>query len=145
MLYFDDIPVGYKSHVGTYDLTKEEIIDVATRWDPQPFHINEEAAKASVFGGLVASSVHLFAILTRLFFDHDDRIQTLAMLSKDEIKLPNPARVGDTLRYDTECVAAKATSNPKRGIITLADTLSNQQGEPVLTQTVTLMVARKHS
>ena len=145
MRYFDDIPVGYKSHVGSYQLTKEEIIEVASRWDPQPFHIDEEAATASVFGGLVASSVHLFAILTRLFFDHEDRIQTLAMLSKDGIKLPNPARAGDTLRYDTECIAAKETSNPKRGIITLADTLSNQRGDPVLTQTVTLMVARKPS
>ena len=143
MLYFDDIPVGYKSHVGSYELTKEEIIDIASRWDPQPFHIDEDAAKASVFGGLVASSVHLFAILTRLFFDHEDRIQTLAMLSKDGIKLPNPARVGDTLHYHTECIEAKETSNPKRGVITLADTLTNQHGEAVLTQSVTLMVARQ--
>ncbi len=143
MLYFDDIPIGYKSHIGSYELTKEEVIELATRWDPQPFHIDEAAAEASVFGGLVASSLHLFAICTRLFFDHEDRIQTMAMLSKDAIKLPNPARPGDTLRYDTECIDRRETKKPDRGVITLSDVLSNQQGDPVLTQTVTLMVARK--
>ncbi len=143
MLFFDDIPVGYKSHVGDYSLTKEEIVEIAERWDPQPFHIDETAAKESVFGGLVASSLHLFAICTRLFFDHTDRIQTMAMLSKDGIKLPNPARPGDVLRYDTECIDRRETKNANRGIIVLSDVLSNQEGAPVLTQTVTLMVARR--
>lgn len=143
MKFFDDIPVGYKSCIGSYPLTREEVIEVATRWDPQPFHIDEEAAKASMFGGLVASSLHLFAICTRLFFDHPDQIQVMAMLSKDGIKLPNPARPGDVLRYDTECIEARETKKPNRGIIVLSDILSNQDGDPVLTQTVTLMVARQ--
>ena len=80
MLFFDDIDETYVSEVGTYELTAQEIIEFARRWDPQPFHIDEEQARESVFGGLVASSLHLFAICTRLFFDHKDRIQILAML-----------------------------------------------------------------
>mgnify|MGYP002003830721 FL=1 len=144
VLFFDDIPVGYRSHVGSYELTREEVIEVARRWDPQPFHIDEEAARDSVFGGLVASSLHLFAICTRLFFDHADAIQVMAMLSKDSVVLPNPARPGDTLSYDTECVERRESkSRSDRGVIVLSDLLANQNGEPVLTQQVTLMVARR--
>ena len=144
MLYFDDIPVGYRSHVGDYALTAEEIVEVAERWDPQPFHIDEASARASVFGGLVASSLHLFAIATRLFFDHEDAIAVLAMVSKDQVRLPNPARPGDTISYVTECISRRASaSRDDRGIITLADELSNQRGEPLLTQQVTLLVARR--
>ena len=144
MLYFDDIPVGYVSDIGEYRVTREEIIEIAQRWDPQPFHIDEAAARKSVFGGLVASSVHLFAICTRLFFDHKDRIQVVAMLSKDRIQLPNPVRPGDLLRYRTECIERRPSrSNPERGVIVLSDTVSNQDGEPVLTQQVTLMIAAR--
>lgn len=144
MLYFDDIEPGYKSHVGDYVVTAEEIIEIARRWDPQPFHVDEAAAKASVFGGLVASSLHIFAICTRLFFDHADQIQVAAMLSKDKIRLPNPVRPGDKLSYTTECIERKpSTSKPGRGVIVLSDVVSNQKGEVVLTQEVTLMVAAR--
>jgi acyl dehydratase len=144
MRYLDDIDVGYRSHVGSYTLIREEIIAVALRWDPQPFHIDEGAARQSVFGGLVASSVHIFAICTRLFFDHEDRIQIIAMLSKDKVRLVNPARPGDILHYDTECISKKESlSRPDRGTIVLADLLTNQRGEPVLTQEVTLMVRKR--
>lgn len=144
MLYFDDIEIGYRSTVGSYELKEEEVVAFATAWDPQLFHIDPVAAKQSVFGGLVASSLHLFAICTRLFFDHKDNIQILAMLGKDAIRIPNPARPGDTLTYATECVEKQASrSRSDRGVIVLSDTLSNHKGESVLTQRVTLLVARK--
>ena len=143
MLYFDDIEVGYRSEVGTYTLTESEVIEFASRWDPQPFHIDKVAADASIFGGLTASSLHLFAICTRLFFDHEDHIQILAMLGKDAIRIPYPARPGDLLTYSTECIKKKrSSSRPDRGVITLKDTLSNQHGQPVLNQEVALLVAR---
>ncbi|MCY3859482.1 MAG: MaoC/PaaZ C-terminal domain-containing protein [Gammaproteobacteria bacterium] len=146
MLYFDDIEVGYQSEVGTYTLTEAEVIEFASTWDPQPFHIDKEAASASIFGGLTASSLHLFAICTRLFFDHEDRIQILAMLGKEAIRIPNPARPGDVLTYSTECIQKKpSSSRPDRGVITLKDTLANQDGEPVLTQEVALLVARQNN
>lgn len=144
MLFFDDIDETYVSEVGTYELTAKEIIEFARRWDPQPFHIDEERARESVFDGLVASSLHLFAICTRLFFDHEDRIQILAMLGKDAIRIPNPARPGDKLTYVTKCVEARESkSRNDRGIIVLSDTLSTQSQSVVLTQNVTLMVARR--
>ena len=144
MLYFDDIPVGYTSTVGTYELTKDEIVSFAQKWDPQTFHIDEEQAKKSVFGGIVASSLHLFAICTRLFFDHEDEIQILAMLGKDKIRLQAPARPEDTITYRTECVSSTPSSSKNdRGVIVLQDKLSNQNDEVLLTQEVTLLVARR--
>ena len=143
-LYFEDLPIGYESIVGSYELRAEEIIELASRWDPQPFHIDEEAAKNSVFGGLVASSLHLFAICTRLFFDHADEIQTVAMLGKDKIRLPNPARAGSTLTYFTRCIDRRESKGrPDVGIVTFEDELKDENGKTVLTQEVTLMVARK--
>jgi acyl dehydratase len=107
--YFEDIDVGYRSLVGTWRLSAEEIIEFARVWDPQPFHIDPAAARASIFGGLVASSLHLFAIATRLFFDHEDCIQIAAMLGKDQIRLPNPTRADVVLTYDTHlCGSAPA-------------------------------------
>ncbi|MCZ6783101.1 MAG: MaoC family dehydratase [Proteobacteria bacterium] len=144
--YFEDLEVGYRSRVGSYVLSADEIVGFARRWDPQPFHVDEEAARRSLYKGLTASSLHLFAICTRLFFDHPDRIAVLAMLGKDEIRFPHPARPGDELGYDTECIEARASrSKPDCGIVTLADTVENQRGETVLTQKVTLLVARRPS
>ena len=143
-MYFDDIDVGYRSEVGRYGLDRNEMVEFARRWDPQPFHIDEDGAAQSMFGGLVASSLHLFAICTRLFFDHADNIQVMAMLGKDAVQLPNPARPGDELTYTTECIGRRASkSKTDRGIIILSDTLSNQTFDPVLTQKVTLLVARR--
>ena len=146
VLYFEDIHIGYKSHVGDYEISKEEIIEVATRWDPQPFHIDEQIAKQSVFGGLVASSLHLFAICTRLFFDHPDKIAVMAMLSKNAVKLPTPARPGDVLRYETRCIERRASNKHQdRGIVLLSDTLTNGNRDIVLSQEVTLLVAANGS
>ena len=143
MRFYDDIPDDYRSVVGTWALTEASLIAFARAWDPQPFHTDPVAAGQSVFRGLVASSAHLFAICTRLFYDHEDRIQTVAMLGKDKLRLPNPARVGTTLTYETRCVGKRASgSRPDVGIVTLADTVTDDTGAVVLSQEVTLLVAR---
>ena len=144
MFFFEDIADDYRSLVGTYALTEAAIVEFARCWDPQPFHTDPAAAAQSVFGGLVASSAHLFAICTRLFADHDDRIQVVAMLGKDRLRLPNPARAGSVLRYETRCIGRRrSASRPHAGIVTLADTVTDDRGAVVLTQEVTLLVAGK--
>lgn len=146
MRYFDQIPVGYQSTIGTWQLTEADVIAFAKAWDPQPFHIDSEAASASVFDELVASSLHIFAICTRLFFDHEDDIQIMAMLGKDKIRLHHPARATDLLIYTTECISATPSSSKQdRGIIVLSDCVARESGEIVMTQEVTLMVARELS
>lgn len=143
MTYFDQIPVGYQSTVGTWQLNEAEVVAFASAWDPQPFHIDKAAAEASVFGEIVASSLHIFAICTRLFFDHEDEIQIMAMLGKDKIRLQQPARATDLLVYTTECISATPSSTkPDRGVIVLADRVARESGEIVMTQEVTLLVAR---
>ncbi len=142
--YFDDLQVGYRSVVGHWKLERDDVVTFAERWDPQPFHIDEAAAAASFYGGLTASSLHLFAICTRLFFDHEDHIVVLAMLGKDAVRFPNPARVGDRLTYTTECIEARPSqSKPDRGVIRLRDTVHTQEDALVLSQEVSLLVARR--
>ena len=144
MLYFEDLHEGYQSTIGTWQLTASEIIEFASTWDPQPAHVDEDAARESVFGGLVASSLHLFAICTRLFFDHEDQIQVIAMLGKDELRLPNPARAGTALTYRTRCIEHRLSSTkPDRGVVVLADEVVDEDGHLVLTQKVSLLVARR--
>lgn len=144
MLYFEDLELGRRSAVGRYLLTREEAIAFASRWDPQPFHVDEDAAARSIYAGLTASSLHLFAICTRLFFDWDARIAILAMLGKDAVRFPSPARPGDELHYSTECTDKRESrSKLDRGIVTLADELRNPRGEIVLSQQVTLLVSRR--
>ena len=144
MRYYEDIPLDYRSVVGTYSLSEAGIIDFARTWDPQPFHTDPDAARRSVFGGLVASSAHLFAICTRLFFDQADPIRVVAMLGKDKLRLPNPARAGTTLTYETRCTDRRdSASRDDVGIVTLADKMTDDDGIVVLTQEVSLMVARR--
>ena len=144
MLFFEDIPEDYQAVVGSWPLTADAIVNFARVWDPQPAHVDVEASGRSPFGGLVASSAHLFAICTRLFADHEDRIAVVAMLGKEQLRLPNPARAGTTLTYATRCVGKRASSSrPGVGIVTLADTVTDDVGHIVLRQEVALMVRRK--
>lgn len=143
-LYFEDLPPGYRLSIGEYPLDAGEIVAFARRWDPYPFHTDEQAARDSHFGGLTASSCHLFAITTLLFHRAPDPIAVLAMLGKDEIRFPHPARPGDRLTYTTECIEARASrSKPDRGVVVLRDALLNQAAVPILTQCVSLLVARR--
>lgn len=146
MIYFEDLYEGYETTIGTWTLTANDIVEFAEQWDPQPHHTDASAAENSVFGGLVASSLHLFAICTRLFFDHEDQIQVLAMLGKDELRIPNPARAGCTLTYRTRCIEHRpSSSKADRGVVVLADEVIDENGLVVLTQKVSVLVARRSS
>lgn len=143
LLYFDDIPDDYHCVVGTWQLDADDIVAFARTWDPRPVHTDTAVAERSPFGTLVASSAHLFAIVTLLFARHDP-IRVLAMLGKDKLRLPNPARADTTLTYETRCIGKRVSaSRPDAGIVTLADTVTDNDGNVVLTQEVTLMVPRR--
>ncbi len=145
-LHFDDLTVGYRAHVGSTVVTTDEAIAFARRWEPQPHHIDPVAARDSIYGGITLCSLYLFGICTRLFFDWDEQPAVLAMLGKDEIRLPRPARPGERIDYHTECIEQRLSrSKPDRGVITLLDRLSDPSGQPVLTQKVALLVPRRPS
>ncbi len=103
--YFDDAVVGEEyDFPGEYVLTQEDIVRVASEWDPQPFHIDEEAAAASMFGGLVASSVHLFSIAVKLAHTATEKRAAVSALGFDDVKVLRPARPGD------RCAIGRAAS-----------------------------------
>ncbi len=142
-LQFDDLVVGYGAMVGRCVVPCAEAIEFARKWEPQPHHIDPDAAAGSIYAGITLCSLQLFAICTRLFFDWEQQPAVLAMLGKDEIRLPNPARPDEMIEYRTECIDRRESkSKPDRGVVTLLDTLSDPRGAAVLTQKVTLLVPR---
>jgi acyl dehydratase len=126
-----------------YEITKDEIVEVAGRWDPQPFHLDEEAGAASHFGGLVASGLHTLAASIRLGTQEEPRTAAVAGLSIDAVRMRQPVRPGDRLQQTTEIVGVRPSrSRPDRGIVQGRRTVRNQGGVAVLTYDVTWMVER---
>jgi acyl dehydratase len=119
-----------------YSVTEEEIIEFGQRWDPQPFHTDPEAARQSHFGGLVASSVHLFAIAVRLgtSVPQDKRAAAVSALGFTNMHLKAPARVGDTLSLNIRVIdSRKSKSKPSLGVVGMYHELRNQNNEIVFT------------
>ncbi|MFK8050410.1 MAG: MaoC/PaaZ C-terminal domain-containing protein [Halioglobus sp.] len=135
MEYFEDIKIGGKvEYPEAHELTKEEIISVAQQWDPQPFHVDEEAAKESFFGGLVAASTHLFGIATKVTHSATEVRAAISALGFNEVKVAAPARPGDILRGRAECLSKRESkSKPGVGIVEDKLELYNQRGEVVYT------------
>jgi acyl dehydratase len=142
-LHFDDIQIGEGTSAGPYALTKEEIIAFATQYDPRSFHIDEAAAKASVFGGLTASSAHTFAIAQALAFRWQPPLAILAALGIDEMRLPAPARPGDELSLTSTLIEKSESSKPDRGVAKFQTVVQNQRGETVLAYKITVLLARR--
>ena len=134
-IYLDDFKAGEVREFGHYVVTREEIIDFATRYDPQPFHVDEEAAKSSQFGGLIASGWMTCAIAMRMACD-EYLLQTASLGSPgvDQIRWLQPVRPGDVLRLRTTVREVKPSqSKPDRGVVRTGWELLNQRGEVVLT------------
>jgi len=143
--YFEDYEVGEAERLeGVYPLTRDEIVEVGRRWDPQPFHLDEKAAESSVFGGLVAASAHLFAISSWMATRMPHRTAAVAALGFDDLRIPNPARVGDRISATAVCVAKRESkSRPELGIIQSQMELRNQREEIVLSMKSTYMVLKR--
>jgi acyl dehydratase len=142
--YFEDFTVGSVTTFGHHDVTRKEIIAFASQWDPQPFHVDDASASASVFGGLTASACHTFSISSLLSSRQPESVKYVAMLGLDEMRFPNPVRPGDRLSMVSECVEARESERRADvGIVTTLSTLSNQEGLPVLTMKSTFMVEKR--
>ena len=130
MRYLEDIQVGEVISSPTYVIGREEIIEVAQRWDPQPIHVDERIAKAGLFGDVIACTAHLFSILSYLCNQtpEEQKIHIIAGLGFDEGKTHKPVMPGDTLRMDTEIVEIRVSeSNPDRGIMKWQHRMYNQE------------------
>ena len=145
-LYLDDMYVGQKFNSGTYLMTKERIIAFAAEFDPQPFHLDEAAAQASVFRGLAASGWHTAAVAMRLLITGGLPFASGAVGLGGEIEWPRPTRPGDTLHVESEIVEIiPSRSKPNQGIVRVRNTTLNQNGEPVQIFTAKILAYKRPS
>lgn len=145
MRYFDDFKLGERHDIpATYEMTEDEIVSFASKWDPQPFHIDREAGAKSIYGTITACGTHIQAVVLFLAARLPEETAVLGALGYDEVRFHRPARLGDTLRLVIECIETKpSSSKPDRGVVRNRHILLNQDDEQVFTQTTTLLIKRK--
>jgi acyl dehydratase len=134
MRYFEDFEIGSRKTLpGGYPFSEAEIIEFASRWDPQPFHIDPEAAKESIFGGIVACSSHIItASISIAATDPTDTTAAVSALGFKEIGIIAPVRPGDTLSSVEDVLATRlSNSRPGCGIVTFLNEIFNQNDELV--------------
>jgi acyl dehydratase len=134
-LYLEDFAPGQVRESTPRTLTKDEIVTFARQYDPQPFHVDEAAAKDSVFGGLIASGWQTVAIMMRLLWDTFLKdTASLGSPGSDEIRWLKPVRPGDTLRARFTIVeVTPSRTKLDRGIVRTFTEVLNQHGEVVMT------------
>ncbi len=133
--YFEDFKVGEQAEFGAYLMTEEEILAFGRKFDPQPFHTDIEAAKHSIFGGLIASGWHTASAMMRMMVDHYvSAAGSMGSPGVDEIRWTKPVRPGDTLAVRiTVTQTRQSSSKPDRGTINSLIQVSNQHRETVMT------------
>jgi acyl dehydratase len=143
-LYLEDLRVGQRFTSGTYRMEESRIRAFAAEFDPQPFHLDEAAAQASVFHGLAASGWHTAAVAMRLLVTGGLPFATGIIGVGAEIAWPRPTRPGDTLRVESEIIEiVPSRSKPNQAIVAVKSTTLNQNGEPVYVFTAKLLVFKK--
>lgn len=142
--YFDDLEVGETKVSEAVEITAEEIIEFATRFDPQPFHTDPVEAKKSFFKGLVASGTHTIAYWRRLDHEINGDIAFICGLEYEHIKLHRPLRAGDQMHLKTKLIEKlPSRSDPARGIVKFEYFVYNQSGELLASIKSTSLVARQ--
>lgn len=135
MIYFEDITVGAKSAFGSYKVTREEVIEFARKYDPQPFHLNDEAAAKTHFGRLAASGWHTTAMTMAMVVENILTTKQAGLGSPgiDELRWRKPVFPDDTLRCETEVLEKRqSTSRPEMGSYRSQMQVFNQNDEVVL-------------
>ena len=136
MLYFDDIEVGFKRSFGSYEVTREEVLEFAQKYDPQPFHLSDEAAAQTHFGRLAASGWHTCAMTMAMLVENMKAHRTASLGSPgiDELRWVRPVYPGDTLRCESEVIAKRrSASRPGMGLFKSRLTIFNQDDAVVMT------------
>jgi len=135
LIYFEDLPAGDVRESPPRTITREEMLAFARQYDPQPFHLDEDAARTTIYGGLIASGWLTVAVMMRLLWDTllKDAV-SLGSPGADEVRWLKPVRPGDTLRARFMVVEAiPSRSKPDRGVVKTLTEVRNQHGEVVMT------------
>jgi acyl dehydratase len=132
--WFEDYVPGTTAEFGPLQVAEDDVVDFGRRFDPQPFHVDAEAAAAGPFGGLIASGWHTCALMMRLLADeYLSPVSSLGSPGVDELRWSAPVRPGDQLTLRTTVVEARPSrSKPDRGLVRTRAELRNQAGDVVL-------------
>ena len=142
--YLEDFQVGQRFVSASHTMDEAQIVAFARQFDPQPFHVDPEAARHSFFKGLVASGWHTAAISMRLIVSGEFRIAGGIVGGGGEVTWPRPVRPGDTLQVHSEVVGVTPSrSRPERGMVAVRSETRNQRGEVVQIHTAHLVVPRR--
>jgi len=145
LVHFEDVEVGQTQRFGRYEVTADEIIEYARQFDPQPFHLDEEAGRNSHFGGLIASGWHTGAMLMRMVCESGIRGHaTNGAVGFDDLRWLKPVRPGDVLSVES-VVVEKVESRRRRdiGVVKIASRVLNQTGEAVMSLTSLALYRRR--
>ncbi len=143
MLYYEDIQINVVQKYGSYEVTREEVIDFATKYDPQPFHLDEEAAAKTHFGRLSASGWHSAAMMMRMMVDQMNANKQAGLGSPgvENLRWLKPVYPGDTLRCEHVTLEKRQSeSRPEMGIMKGKITVLNQHDEKVMTMESTGLI-----
>lgn len=145
ILSFEDFPPGRFGSFGPRHVTREEIVAFAAEFDPQPMHLDEDAASQSMLGGLAASGWHLCSIIMRMMCDGFlTRTASLGSPGVSEVRWLAPLRPGDDMTLDIEVIEARASrSRPDTGIVTFKNIARNGRGEVLCEMVSPLMIGRR--
>jgi acyl dehydratase len=143
--YLEDFAVGQTFGSGRLRIDGERALAFAAEFDPQPFHLDEAAARRSIFGGLTASGWHTAAVTMRLMVETELKpAGGFVGVGLDECGWPHPVRPGDELHVACEVLEVRPSkSRPEQGLIKLRTTTLNQHDEPVLVYVVNMVVLRR--
>ncbi len=145
--YLEDFAVGQIYASGRITVEKERIKTFAAEFDPQPFHLDEDSARRSIFGGLAASGWHTAALTMRLLVESDFKpAGGIVGAGFDEFRWPAPVRPGDELHVESEVLEVRPSkSRPHQGLVKVRTTTKNQKGEAVQVSVGNLVVPRRPS
>lgn len=135
MKYYEDLEVGTKASFGHYEVTREEVLEFASKYDPQPFHLDDEAAAQTYFGRVSASGWHTCAMTMRMMVEQftSQQVASLGSPGIDELRWIKPVYPGDTLRVESELIEKRRSkSKPHMGFTKTRQTTFNQHGEAVM-------------
>ena len=142
--YWEDLSIGETTQAGPMTVTEGDILTFASRYDPQWFHADAEAAKASLFGGLIASGIHTAALWRMLDHQANGDVAWVCGVQWDTVRWPRAVRPGDALTATSEVVSKRpSASRPGVGIAVLRHEMVNQEGAVVLSFTSTDLVYRR--
>lgn len=145
-LYLEDLHVGQRFTSATYLMDEDRIKSFAEEFDPQPFHLDEAAARGTIFNGLSASGWHTAAVAMRLLVTGGLPLGNGIIGLGGELAWPKPTRPGDTLHVESEVLEIQPSrSKPNQGIVKIRSTTLNQDGEPVHMFTSKVLVFRRAS